>query len=103
MIPLFLKAAIFSSSFLLSLCLSSGMALSSSDRMSNTESGKVITGQVLRIEGPNYFVKNKEDAKEVRLQIDKHTQMPALGFVTGDRVKATMDAQNHVLSILPDR
>jgi translation initiation factor IF-1 len=57
----------------------------------------------LRIEGPNYFVKSKENGKEVRLRIDKNTQMNAIGVVTGDKVVAKMDDQHHVLSILPDQ
>ena len=76
---------------------------SSSEKMGDTESGKVIKGKVLRVEGPNYFVKNKEDGKEVRLRIDKNTQTNPIGVVTGDDVIAKVDDQNHVESLLPDR
>ena len=34
-------------------------------------------GKLLHIEGDNYFVKNREDGKEVRLHVDKTTiKMP---------------------------
>jgi hypothetical protein len=84
----------------------SNIALSSemsSEKMGDKESGKVIKGKVLRTEGPNYFVKNREDGKEVRLRIDKNTQIKGLGIVTGDDVVAKLDDQNHVEFISPDR
>jgi translation initiation factor IF-1 len=100
---LFLKSVgAFACSLL--LCLSfSGIASSSSDKMGNVESGKIIKGQVSRIEGANYFVKNREDGKEVRLHIDKNTQMNAVGIIPGANVMAKIDDQNHVLSILTDQ
>ena len=73
------------------------------EKTSVKESGKIIKGTVLRSEGPNYFVKNKEDGKEVRLRIDKNTQIKGLGIVTGDDVVAKLDGQNHVEFISPDR
>ena len=84
----------------------SNVALSSemsSEKMGDKESGKIIKGKVLRSEGPNYFVKNKEDGKEVRLRIDKNTQIKGLGIVTGDDVVVKLDDQNHVEFISPDR
>jgi len=75
----------------------------SSEKMGDKESGKIIKGTVLRTEGPNYFIKNREDGKEVRLRIDKNTQIKGLGIVTGDDVVAKLDDQNHVESISPDR
>ena len=39
-----------------------------------SKDGKTITGEVLRVEGDNYFVKGQE-GKEVRLHTDKTTQM----------------------------
>jgi hypothetical protein len=89
-----------------SVLLLTGLGLSdvalSSEKMSDKESAKIIKGTVLRSEGPNYFVKNKEDGKEVRLRIDKNTQMNALGIVTGDNVIAKVDDQNHIESISTD-
>ena len=90
-----------------SMLLCAGLVLSdvaaSSEKMEDKESGKVIKGKVLRVEGPNYFVKNKEDGKEVRLRIDKNTQMNPIGVVTGDDVIVKIDDQNHVESLLPER
>lgn len=90
-----------------SLLLWAGSGLSnvalSSEKMSDRESGKIIKGTVLRSEGPNYFVKNKEDGKEVRLRIDKNTQMNPLGVITGDNIIAKVDDQNHVESMFPDQ
>ena len=63
----------------------------SAEKMSDKESGKIIKGTVLRSEGPNYFVKTREDGKEVRLHIDKNTQVKALGIVIGDNVIAKID------------
>jgi hypothetical protein len=101
MLSILKQAVVVSCGFLFILSLS-GIA-SSSDKVSDTESDKIIKGKVSRIEGPNYFVKNREDGKEVRLRIDKNTQMNPLGFITGDNVMAKIDDQNHVLSILPDQ
>jgi hypothetical protein len=66
----------------------------SAEKMADRESGKIIKGRVLRSEGPNYFVKNREDGKEVRLHIDKNTQIKGLGIITGDDVVAKLDDQN---------
>jgi uncharacterized protein len=73
------------------------------ETMSGMESGKVIKGKVQRIEGDNYFVKNREDGKEVRLHVDKTTQTDALGIMTGDNVRANVNDQNQVMSILTDQ
>jgi hypothetical protein len=45
------------------------------DDMSGGQSkdGKMIKGEVLRVEGDNYFVKG-QDGKEVRMHIDKTTE-----------------------------
>ena len=75
----------------------------SSEKMNDNESGKTIQGTVLRSEGPNLFIKTREGGKEVRLHIDKHTQIKALGVNTGDHVIAKIDDQNHVESISMDR
>jgi putative membrane protein len=75
----------------------------SSEKMPDNESGKTVQGTVLRIEGPNYFIKTRGDGKEVRLHIDKHTKIKALGVNTGDHVMAKIDDQNHVESISMDR
>jgi hypothetical protein len=56
-----------------------------------------IKGEVLRIEGDNYFVKG-EDGREVRLHTDDATQKTG-DVKQGDRIEAQMNDQNHVLSM----
>lgn len=94
------KAGVFTCSIF--LCLGISSIASSSDKMGDTET-EVIKGEILRIEGANYFVKSRESGKEVRLHIDKNTHLNALGVNTGDKVVVKMDDQHHVLSILPDQ
>ena len=58
---------------------------------------KTITGQLLRIEDGNYFVKVK-DGKEVRFHTDKTTQM--IGQMKkGDTIEAKVNEQDHALVI----
>ena len=62
--------------------LSMGLGLSdvaSSAENKKSEPEKVIIGNVLRIEGNNYVVKDREDGQEIRLQVDKTTKMNAIG------------------------
>jgi hypothetical protein len=63
--------------------------------------GKTITGEVLRVEGNNCFVK-RQDGKEVRLHIDVAT-LKAKNIEPGDRIEAKVNGQNHVLSVLSDQ
>jgi hypothetical protein len=59
--------------------------------------GHIITGEVLRVESDIYFVKG-QDGKEVRMYTDKTTII--MGNIRqGDRIKATVNEQNHALSI----
>jgi hypothetical protein len=59
--------------------------------------GHMITGEVLRVEGDNYFVKG-QDGKEVRLHTDDTTKMT--GHIRqGDRIEADVNNQSHALSI----
>ena len=62
------------------------------------ERDKTLQGEVLRVEGPNYFVKGK-DGKEVRLHTDSTTLMMTGIIGKGDRVEALVNEQNHALSI----
>ena len=71
--------------------------------MRETESGtstdsKTITGEVLRVEGNECFLKG-QDGKEVRLHIDT-TTLKARNIEPGERIEAKVDNQNHVLAIL---
>ena len=70
-----------------------------SDEMKGGQSkdGKMIKGEVLRVEGDNYFVKVK-NGKEVRVHTDNTTKM--MGEIKkGDRIEAKVNDQNHALSI----
>jgi len=71
-----------------------------SDEMKGGQSqgGKTITGEVLRVEGANYFVKG-QDGKEVRLHTDSTTQMMTGIIGKGDRIEAKVNDQSHALSI----
>ena len=61
------------------------------------EDAKTITGKLVRVKDGNYFILAK-GSKEVRLHTDKTTKM--IGEVkTGDSIEATMNNQNHALSI----
>jgi hypothetical protein len=59
--------------------------------------GKMIKGEVLRVEGDNYFGKG-QDGKEVGMQTDKTTQKIG-SFKEGDRIEAKVNDENHALSI----
>ena len=68
------------------------------DKGSNrAEDANTIEGELLRVRDGNYFVKMK-DGKEVRLHTDKTIQM--MGEIQkGERIEATVNKQNHALSI----
>ena len=90
-----------------SCCVLLGAGLGLSDVASSAENkmsepGKVIIGKVLRIEGNTYFLKEREDGKETRLQVDKTTQTNVVGVTVGDNVMAKVNDQNHVELILTD-
>lgn len=56
-----------------------------------------IKGEVLRIEGENYFVQ-RFDGKEVSLHTDQTTQKTG-NIQQGDRIEAKVNDVNHALSI----
>jgi len=90
-----------------SCCVLLGAGLGLSDVASSAENkmsepGKVIIGKVLRIEGNTYFLKEREDGKETRLQVDKTTQTNVVGVTVGDNVMAKVNDQNHVELIITD-
>ena len=60
--------------------------------------GKTITGEVLRVEGNDCFIKG-QDGKEVQLHVDI-TTLKARNIEPGERIEAKVDDQNHVLAIL---
>lgn len=61
------------------------------DRMS--KGGRTIRGEVLRVEGGNYFIKDR-DGKEVRLHTDKTTEILRT-IQQGDQIEAKVTDQNH--------
>ena len=65
--------------------------------MASQKTGTMIKGEVLRVEGDNYFVKGR-DGKEVRLHTDKTTQIMRT-IQQGDQIEAKVNDQNHTLSI----
>ena len=79
-------------------------SLAESDNQMNEEmEGKpsqhvqAIKGEVLRIDGENYFVK-AEGGQEVQLHTDDTTHKTG-DINQGDRIEAQVDDQNHALSI----
>ena len=56
-----------------------------------------IKGELVRVEGENYFVKGK-DGKEVRLHVDKTSQLDGT-FKAGDKIEAQHTEKDHVVSI----
>ena len=59
--------------------------------------GKTIHGELFRVDDADYFVKAK-DGTEVRLHTDKSTNM--IGKIKkGDQIEATVNDQNHAISI----
>jgi len=63
----------------------------------STES-KTITGEVLRVEGNDCFIKG-QDGKEVQLHIDI-TTLKARNIEPGERIEAKVDDQHNVIAIL---
>ncbi len=60
----------------------------------------MITGEVLREDGPNYVVKEK-GGNEVRVRTDEGTAKPLIN--QGDHISADVDDQNCALWIRPNR
>lgn len=90
---------ILSCGFLLCLGLSTAAHAGQADETgsSRLEGAKTITGELLRVEYGDYFVKG-QDGKEVRLTTDKTTQIMGQ-LKKGDRIEAKMNEQNHALLI----
>jgi translation initiation factor IF-1 len=101
MVSLLKTVGVMSCSLLLFLGLSD--VASSLDKIGDTQPGKTIKGEVLRIEGDNYFVKNGEDGKVVRLHVDNTTQKKSVRIIPGDNVEVKFNDQNHAISILTDQ
>ncbi|MBX3302401.1 MAG: hypothetical protein KF693_09305 [Nitrospira sp.] len=66
------------------------------EEAAETSGTRMISGEVIRVEGANYFVKDKS-GKEIRLRTDQRTGKPEIG--QGDHISANVDEQNHALWI----
>jgi ribosomal protein S1 len=62
--------------------------------------GKIIQGEVTRVEGTDCFIKGQDD-KEVRLHIDIIT-MKSRNIQPGERIEARVNDQNNVIAILTE-
>jgi translation initiation factor IF-1 len=69
------------------------------DRTMQAQGVNIIQGDVVRVEGDNYFVKGP-DGKEISLHAD-NTTMKTNRITPGDRVEVKLDQNNHALSMLP--
>lgn len=66
-------------------------------KKSQASGEKTVKGELFRVDDANYFVKAK-DGTNVRLHTDKTTNM--IGTIKkGDQIEATVNDQNHALSI----
>lgn len=74
-------------------------SLSHKEMASQGQGIRVIEGEVLRIEGENYFVRG-QDGKEVRFHADT-TTMKTEKIQAGDRIEAKVNENDHALSLLP--
>ena len=73
------------------------------DQASHRQGGEVIKGKVVRVEREYIFVKG-ENGKELRMHIDQTTRMGRKILVEGELIEATVNGENHALSIdSPDR
>ena len=63
---------------------------------------KTVKGEVLRIEGDNWFLK-EENGEEIQLHIDQTTQLYPKKIdgknMKGVQIEATVNGQNHALTI----
>jgi hypothetical protein len=66
-----------------------------------TASGKALTGEVLRIEGENYTVKDAS-GKEVRLHVNNDTKKEG-DIKVGDKIEAKFNPDGHATWIKASR
>jgi hypothetical protein len=72
--------------------------MSDKKEVGHSSAVKTIKGTVLRVEGDHVFIKGK-DSKEVRVHVDKTTQMGE-NIERGESIEAKVNDQHHALSIL---
>jgi hypothetical protein len=74
-----------------------------SDSVGQFKSGTTIKGDVVRVEGDNYFVR-QADGTVVRMHVDKTTTTKSnIPAKPGDAVEAKVDAVGHAISFLTDQ
>jgi hypothetical protein len=74
-----------------------------SDSVGQFKPGTTIKGDIVRVDGDTYFVK-QEDGKVVRMHVDKTTMTKSnLPPKPGDSVEAKVDAAGHAISFLTDQ
>lgn len=67
--------------------------------MTKSPTPKMVNGDLLKIDGEFYVVKDLRDAgKEVRLHVDKTTTLEGT-FKAGDKVEAKATETDHALSM----
>lgn len=75
-----------------------------SDSIGDSKPGKTIKGEVVRVEGDNFFFVREEDGKVVRMHVDVTTEKrSALKAKPGDHVMAKVDDRGHAISFLTDQ
>ena len=70
----------------------------SEERGSLKQGYHVVKGEVIRLKGDHLYVKGK-NGKEVHMHIDQATKMSDKKLEPGDRIEATVNEDNQVLSI----
>lgn len=74
-----------------------------SDSIGESKPGQTIKGEVVRVEGENYYVK-QEDGKVVRMHVDRTTSTKSsMKAKPGDTVMAKVDGRGHAISFLTDQ
>jgi hypothetical protein len=84
--------------FVIAMILSVGLATSSYAATDMTTPGlQTVAGDVLKIEGDYYVVKDMA-GKEIRMHVDKTTELEG-SFKAGDQIEARATEKDHALSI----
>jgi len=74
-----------------------------SDSIGESKPGQTIKGEVVRVEGENYYVR-QEDGMVVRMHVDRTTSTKSsMKAKPGDNVVAKVDSRGHAISFLTDQ
>ena len=68
----------------------------------NFQAGKVVKGEVVRVEGEKYFVR-EDSGNVVQMHVDATTEKRSPTAKPGDHVIAKVNAQDHAISFLSDQ